>query len=145
MNVSFCVFYQSNVYQCKVCRPTFPSGRITTSIIVSHHTSTAHESKLTRVSLCSANSFTQILPSRGQMITQNLPAYESKLLSKVRRVPLCSVIFSAVRVMAYIRCQNYILLLIILLCDIYIAFCYMHGLFCYLISNYALFILHFAT
>ena len=46
--------------------------------------------------------------------------------------------------MAYIRCQNYILLLI-LLCDIYIAFCYMHGLFCYLISHYALFILHFAT
>ena len=47
--------------------------------------------------------------------------------------------------MAYIRCQNYILLLIILLCDIYIAFCYMHGLFCYLISHYAIFILHFAT
>ena len=39
--------------------------------------------------------------------------------------------------MAYIRCQNYILLLIILLCDIDIAFCYMHGIFCYLISPYA--------
>ena len=50
-----------------------------------------------------------------------------------------------IKSMAYIRCQNYILLLIILLCDIYIAFCYMHGLFCYLISHYAIFILHFAT
>ena len=47
--------------------------------------------------------------------------------------------------MAYIRCQNYILLLIILLCDISITVCNMHGLFGYLMSHYAIFILYYAT
>ena len=46
--------------------------------------------------------------------------------------------------MAYIRCQNYILLLTILLCDIDITFCNMHGLFCYVMSHYAIFILYYA-
>ena len=43
-------------------------------------------------------------------------------------------------VMAYIRCQNHIILLTILLCDIDITFCNMHGLFCYVVSHYAMFI-----
>ena len=47
--------------------------------------------------------------------------------------------------MAYIRCQNYILLLIILLCDIHITFCNMHALFGYIMSHYAMFILYYAT
>ena len=53
--------------------------------------------------------------------------------------------FPAGSTMAYIRCQNYILLLIILLCDIDITFCNMHGLFGYLMSHYAIFILYYAT
>ena len=48
-------------------------------------------------------------------------------------------------IMAYNRCQNYILLLTILLCDINITFCNMHGLFGYLMSHYAIFILYYAT
>ena len=47
--------------------------------------------------------------------------------------------------MAYIRCQNDILLLIILLCDIDITFCSMHGLFGYVMSHYAMLILYHAT
>ena len=47
--------------------------------------------------------------------------------------------------MAYIRCQNYILLLIILLCDIDITFCNMHGLFGYVMSHCAMFISNYAT
>ena len=38
--------------------------------------------------------------------------------------------------MAYIRWQNYMLLLDILLCDIDITFCNMHGLFGYLLPHY---------
>ena len=39
--------------------------------------------------------------------------------------------------MTYFRCQNYILLLIILLYDIDITFCNMHGLFGFLMSVYS--------
>ena len=45
--------------------------------------------------------------------------------------------------MAHIRCQNYIPLLI-LLCDIDITFCNMHGLFGYVMSHYAMFLLYYA-
>ena len=52
--------------------------------------------------------------------------------------------FTSLASMAYIRCQNYILLVTILLCDIDITFCNMHGLFCYVMSHYAIFILYYA-
>ena len=44
-------------------------------------------------------------------------------------------------IMAYICCQNYSLLLIIILCDIDITFCNMHSLFGYFMSHCAIFIL----
>ena len=55
------------------------------------------------------------------------------------------LLYNMYGIMAYIRCQNYILLLNIEFCDIDITFYDMHGLFGYLTSHYAIFISYYAT
>ena len=72
---------------------------------------------------------------------QVYPCEKTKLVHLIHS----SLFTSAYNTMAYIRCQNYILLLIILFCDIDITFCNMHGLFGYLMSHYTIFVLYYAT